>query len=137
LPPPDTSPIQSPWQGAARIACAICTVLGPGAIAVACASYPTIAHLFANGGYAGEKLENALHKIEGPAIEIVRRPDGATGFIIVARRWVVERTLAWLNRCRRLAKDWEASVASAEAWLLVASTRLLARRIARMANVKS
>jgi transposase len=109
----------------------------PAVVSLASASYPTIAHLFADGGYAGEKLENALQKIEGPAIEIVRRPDGATGFVIVARRWVVERTLAWLNRCRRLAKDWEASVASAEAWLLVASTRLLARRIARLANVKS
>ena len=100
-------------------------------------SYPTIAHLFADGGYAGEKLATALQQIEGPALEIVKRPDSATGFVIVARRWVVERTLAWLNRCRRLAKDWEASVASAEAWLLVASTRLLARRIAKMANVKS
>jgi hypothetical protein len=53
---------------------------------LASASYPTVAHLFADGGYAGEKLENALQKIEGPAIEIVRRSDGATGFAIVARR---------------------------------------------------
>jgi transposase len=59
----------------------------PAVVSLACASYPTIAHLFADGGYAGENLENALHKIDGPAIEIVRRPDGATGFIIVARRW--------------------------------------------------
>src|SRR3954454_17611507 len=51
----------------------------------------------------GEKLENALRKIDGPTIEIVKRPDDAKGFVIVARRWVVERTLAWLNRCRRLA----------------------------------
>jgi transposase len=93
--------------------------------------------LFADGGYAGEKLENALRKIDGPTIEIVKRPDDAKGFVIVARRWVVERTLAWLNRCRRLAKDWEASVNSAEAWLLIASTRQLVRRIARSANVRS
>ncbi|WGR93453.1 IS5 family transposase [Bradyrhizobium sp. ISRA443] len=106
-------------------------------ITLACASYPTITHLFADGGYAGEKLENALRKIDGPTIEIVKRPDDAKGFVIVARRWVIERTLAWLNRCRRLAKDWEASVASAEAWLLIASTRQLVRRIARLANVKS
>jgi transposase len=109
----------------------------PAVVSLTCESYPTIAHLFADGGYAGEKLATALQQIEGPALEIVKRPDSATGFVIVARRWVVERTLAWLNRCRRLAKDWEASVASAEAWLLVASTRLLARRIAKMANVKS
>jgi transposase len=109
----------------------------PAVVILACASYPTIAHLFADGGYAGEKLENALRKIDGPTIEIVKRPDDAKGFVIVARRWVVERTLAWLNRCRRLAKDWEASVTSAEAWLLIASIRQLLRRIARSANVKS
>ena len=109
----------------------------PAVVTLACASYPTIAHLFADGGYAGEKLENALRKIDGPTIEIVKRPNDAKGFVIVARRWVVERTLAWLNRCRRLAKDWEASVTSAEAWLLIASTRQLVRRIARLANDKS
>lgn len=109
----------------------------PAVVSLACAIYPTIAHLFADGGYAGEKLESALQKLEGPAIEIVKRPDSATGFVVVARRWVVERTLAWLNRSRRLAKDWEASIASAQAWLLIASTRLLARRIARLATVKS
>lgn len=109
----------------------------PAVVTLACASYPTIAHLFADGGYAGEKLENALRKIDGPTIEIVKRPDDAKGFVIVARRWVVERTLARLNRYRRLAKDWEASVNSAEAWLLIASTRQLVRRIARSANVRS
>lgn len=109
----------------------------PAVVSLACAIYPTIAHLFADGGYAGEKLASALQKLEGPAIEIVKRPDSATGFVVVARRWVVERTLAWLNRSRRLAKDWEASIASAQAWLLIASTRLLARRIARLATVKS
>ncbi|MGY3532232.1 IS5 family transposase [Bradyrhizobium sp. USDA 4452] len=109
----------------------------PAVVTLACASYPTIAHLFADGGYAGEKLENALRKLDGPTIEIVKRPDDAKGIVVVARRWVVERTLAWLNRCRRLAKDWEASITSAEAWLLMASTRQLARRIARSANLKS
>jgi hypothetical protein len=58
----------------------------PAVVSLASASYPTVAHLFADGGYAGEKLENALQKIEGPAIEIVGRSDGATGFAIVARR---------------------------------------------------
>lgn len=84
-------------------------------------------------GYAGEKLEAALAKTNGPAIEIVKRPDATKGFVLVARRWVVERTLAWLNRCPRLAKDWEASIASSEAWLLIPSIRQLSRRIARNA----
>jgi len=69
--------------------------------------------------------------IDGPAIEIVKRPNGVTGFVVIARRWVVERTFAWLGRCRRLAKDWEGSIASAEAWTLIAAIRRSARHIAR------
>jgi transposase len=94
-------------------------------------SFPSLAHLFADGGYAGQKLEAALQDMDGPTIEIVKRPDGAKGFVLIARRWVVERTLAWLGRCRRLAKDWEATIASADAWLLIASIRRTTRLIAR------
>jgi len=64
-------------------------------------------------------------------IEIVKRPDGISGFQVLAKRWVVERTLAWLSRCRRLAKAFEATISSATAWLLIAHFRLLARRLAR------
>jgi transposase len=71
--------------------------------------------------------------MDGPEIEIVKRPPGVTGFVVVARRWVVERTFACLGRCRRLAKDWEASVASADAWVLVAAIRRSMRFIARKA----
>lgn len=94
-------------------------------------SFPTLTHLFADGGYAGEKLETALQDMDGPTIEIVKRPDGAKGFVVIARRWVVERTFAWLGRCRRLAKDWEATIASADAWLPIASIRRTTRLIAR------
>jgi transposase len=97
-------------------------------------SFPTLAHLFADGGYAGEKLETALQDMDGPTIEVVRRPDGAKGFVVIARRWVVERTFAWLGRCRRLAKDWEATIASSDAWLLIASIRRTTRLIARARN---
>ena len=64
-------------------------------------------------------------------IEIVRRMAGTVGFEVLPRRWVVERTLAWLNRNRRLAKDFEATIASAKAWLYLASVQLLIRRLAR------
>ncbi|WP_139181814.1 transposase, partial [Edaphosphingomonas haloaromaticamans] len=64
-------------------------------------------------------------------IAIIRRSDRATGFEALPRRWVVERTLAWLNRNRRPAKDFEQTVASATAWLFIASIQLLTRRIAR------
>ncbi len=65
------------------------------------------------------------------ALEIVKRSDAEKGFQLPPRRWVVERTFAWLGRCRRLAKDFEASIASATAWLLIAHVRLLTRRLAR------
>ena len=64
-------------------------------------------------------------------VEIVKRSDTAKGFVLLPRRWVVERTLAWLNRNRRLAKDFEQTIASATAWLFMASIQLFARRIAR------
>ena len=95
--------------------------------------YPTIEHLFADGGYAGDKLEAAMLRIGGPTIEVVKRPDDAEGFVVIARRWVVGRTFAWLGRCRRLAKDWETTIASAEAWTLIASIRRSARYVAKSA----
>ena len=103
----------------------------PDVIAGTKEGFPTLVHLFADGGYGGDKLETAMQTMDGPTIEIVKRPDGATGFVVIARRWVVERTFAWLGRCRRLAKDWEATIASSDAWLLIASIRRTARLIAR------
>ena len=96
-----------------------------------CETYPTLTKLFADGGYAGQKLEAAVAHIDRLTIDIIRRSD-LTGFVILPRRWVVERTLAWLNRCRRLAKDWEASVASSEAWMIISSIRRMTRRIAKL-----
>ena len=100
-------------------------------IADAQSAYPTLDLLFADGGYAGDKLCAAMLRIDGPEIEIVRRSDHAKGFVVIARRWVVERTLAWLGRCRRLAKDWEKTIASSEAWMLVASIRRTSRHVAK------
>ena len=64
-------------------------------------------------------------------IEIIKRSDTAEGFEVLPRRWVVERTFAWLGRNRRLAKDFEQIIASATVWLVIASTQLLSLRIAR------
>ncbi len=87
-------------------------------------SFPTVATIFADGGYAGDALHCAMLNLEpSPTIKIVRRPDKAAGFVVIARRWVVERTFAWLGRCPRLAKDWETSIASSEAWLHIAAIR--------------
>lgn len=82
--------------------------------------------------YAGDKLREALRRIGKWTVEIVKRSDVAKGFVVLPRRWVVERTLAWLNRNRRLAKDFEQTIASATAWLFTASIQLFASRIARL-----
>jgi len=62
-------------------------------------------------------------------IEIVKHSDQAKGFVVLPKRWVVERTLAWLNRCRRLAKDWENLNRKALAFLRLASIRLMLRKL--------
>lgn len=104
----------------------------PGVIEQACENFPTLEHFFADSGYSGDAVRDALLGLEtSPGIEIVRRPNNAVGFVVVARRWVVERTFGWLGRCRRLAKDWETSIASSNAWLYIASIRRSARYIAR------
>ena len=93
--------------------------------------YPWLRHVFADGGYAGDKLRTALHRIGKWSLEIVKRTDDISGFRVLPRRWVVERTLGWLGRCRRLAKDFEASIESAVAWVFVANIKLLTRKLAR------
>jgi putative transposase len=92
---------------------------------------PKLRHIFADRIYRGPQLRNAIADCGPWTIEIVERPPGVKGFQLLPRRWVVERTFAWLGRSRRLAKDFEATIASATAWLLLASIRLLSRRLAR------
>ena len=93
--------------------------------------FPWLRHLFADSAYSGDKLLNSIAKFGQWTIEIVRRMADTVGFEVLPRRWVVERTLAWLSRNRRLAKDFEASIASAKAWLYLASVQLFVRRLAR------
>ena len=97
--------------------------------------YPFLKKLFADGGYQGPEFQNALAKIlPHLETEIVKRcpregGDRAKGFVVLPRRWVVERTIAWLNRCRRLAKDWENLNRKALAFLRLASIRLMLRKL--------
>lgn len=93
--------------------------------------YPWLRHIFADGGYAGDKLRGDLASMGRWVIEIIKRSDTAMGFEVLPRRWVVERTFAWLNQCRRLAKDFEATISSATAWTVIAQIRLLTRRLAK------
>ncbi len=94
--------------------------------------YPWLRHVFADGAYIGAKLDTALDKIGRWTIEVIKRSDAASGFLVLPRRWVVERTFARLNRNRRLAKDFEATLESALAWLFLASVKLLMRRLGRL-----
>ncbi len=90
--------------------------------------FPWLRHIVADGGYAGEKLRAA---IKGKwTVEIIKCSDTAKGFEVLPRRWVVERTFAWLGQCRRLAKDWEKSIESSTAWINIASIRTMSRRLA-------
>jgi transposase len=92
--------------------------------------FPFLVKLYADGGYQGPEFRNAIAKIMSQIdVEIVKRSDHAKGFVVLPKRWVVERTLAWLNRCRRLAKDWENLNRKARAFLLLASIRLMVRRL--------
>src|SRR5216684_3425069 len=93
--------------------------------------YPWLRHIFADGAYSGAKLDTALENIGRWTIEVIKRSDAASGFVVLPWRWVVERTFAWLNRNRRLAKDFEATLESALAWLFLASVKLLMRRLGR------
>jgi transposase len=96
--------------------------------------YPFLLKLYADGGYQGPVFQNAMKSIMAEVdVEIVKRSDQAKGFVLLPKRWVVERTLAWLNRCRRLAKDWECLNRKARAYLLLASIRLMVRRLGRNA----
>ena len=103
----------------------------PRVLAAIRSAFPWLRHIFADGGDAGEKLANALVPLGQWTLEIVKRSDAVKGFVLLPRRWVVERTFAWLNRNRRLAKDFEELIASASPWILVASLKLVMRRLAR------
>lgn len=97
--------------------------------------FPGIAHVFADRAYRGPKLLAAISQAGNWTIEIITRIKRIGVFRQEPRRWVIERTFAWLGRCRRLTRDFEQTLASAEAWILLASVRLLARRRAR--NLKT
>ena len=78
----------------------------------------------------GPQFQRAVRKrLPHLEIEIVKRSDQAQGFEVIPRRWVVERTLGWLNRCRRLAKDFENRTRNAIAFIRLASIRLMLRKL--------
>lgn len=92
--------------------------------------FPFLRKLYADGGYQGPVFKKALKRVLRQIdLQIVKRSDHAKGFKVLPQRWIVERTIGWLNRCRRLAKDWENLNRKALAFLRLASIRLMLRKL--------
>ena len=91
--------------------------------------FPFLLKLYAGSGDQGPKFQHGLSGVcQQVNVEIVKR-SGVGRFVVLPKRWIVERTIAWLNRCRRLAKDWECLNRTALAFLRWASIRLMVRKL--------
>ena len=96
--------------------------------------FPFLTKLFADGGYQGPVFAKAVAQaMPDLSVEIVKRSGAAKGFVVLPKRWVVERSFAWFGRCRRLAKDCENLNRTALAFLRLASIRLMLRRLCQTA----
>ena len=93
------------------------------------ALFPFVRAIFADAGYQGPRAASAARCSGRWRLHIVRRAKGTKGFVVLPKRWIVERTISWLNRCRRLAKDWECLNRTGLAFLRWASVRLMLRRL--------
>jgi putative transposase len=94
---------------------------------------PRLCFFWADGGYAGKLLSWVTRlstQIGGWILEIVKRTDDMSGFVLLPRRWVVERTFGWLSKYRRLSKDYEENTKSSEAWIQLAMIHIMVRRLA-------
>jgi transposase len=92
--------------------------------------FPFIERIFADGGYRGEKMALVVAHTGAWKLEIVKRSDTAKGFEVVPKRWIVERTFAWISRCRRLARDFERYAHTTVAFVRLAMIRIMLRRLA-------
>jgi transposase len=93
-----------------------------------CAAFPTLRLIFTDKGYSGSWLANLARRC-GVVLEVVAKQAGQRGFVLLPRRWVVERTFAWLGRNRRLSKDYEVLIECSQTWIYLASIRLLVTRL--------
>ena len=95
---------------------------------VVCAAVPTLQRIFADQGYTGAIVNWAKEQWD-IVLDIVKKAEGQTGFVVLPRRWVVERTFAWFGLNRRLAKDYEQVTECSETWIYLASIQLLLTRL--------
>jgi transposase len=94
------------------------------------AKLPHLVRVWVDGGYRGEEFLRWVMDTYRLALEVILRSDTAKGFVLLPRRWVVERTFGWWNWCRRLSKDYEGLPSSSEAFIYIAMVRIMLRRLA-------
>jgi putative transposase len=93
--------------------------------------FPWLELVWADGGYNAGQVEAAVAKEPVLRLEIVKRSDDMKGFVVLPRRWVVERTFSWFGRNRRLNKDFENLADTLAAFVTLASIQIAIRRLAR------
>jgi putative transposase len=93
--------------------------------------FPFIECIYADGGYQGPRVRAAAARTGTWKIEIIKRSDIAKGFVVLPKRWVVERTLAWISRNRRLSRDFERYARTVTAFIRLAMIRIMLRRLTR------
>jgi len=96
---------------------------------LAAEQFPTLQKVWADAAYEGPRVERIAQQT-GVQVEVVKRSDTTPGFVVQAKRWIVERTLGWLTRERRLARDYERKEESAEAFIYLGMIRLMLGRLA-------
>ncbi len=92
--------------------------------------FPRLELIWVDGGFEGQEFTQHIQDEYGLILAVVKRPEGVKGFVTLPRRWVVERTFAWLGNYRRLSKDYEYWVYNADAMIYAAMTHLMLRRLA-------
>jgi putative transposase len=98
-------------------------------LSLAAEQFPTLVKVWADAAYEGPRVERIAQQT-GVQVEVVRRSDNEPGFVVQAKRWIVERTFGWLGRGRRLARDYERKEESSEAFVYLGMIRLMLRRLA-------
>ena len=91
--------------------------------------FPSLARAIADGGYQGKATADDVRAEAKMPLEIVKRSDTATGFVVLPKRWIVERTFAWISRCRRLTRDFERYARTTIAFIRLAMIRIMLRRL--------
>jgi putative transposase len=92
-------------------------------------AFPRLKKIWADGGYAGKLIE-WTKSVGGWVLEIVKRSDSVVGFVVLPKRWIVERTFAWIGRYRRMSKDYEALPATSEAMIHLVMINVMVHRLA-------